>query len=59
MTRGTTSSHLPAPSSTTAQLLNASFRKIVGHGPGTDYGNVGLNTVRHPRRQLLDKLGKI
>ena len=26
---------------------------------GTDYGNVGLNTVRHPRRQPLDRLGKI
>jgi hypothetical protein len=32
MTRGSTSSHLPAPSSTTAQFLNASFHKIVGTG---------------------------
>ena len=33
MTRDNTSPHLPAPSSTTSQLLNASFHKIVGHGP--------------------------
>ena len=33
MTHGNTSSHFPTPSSTTAQLLNASFRKIVCHGP--------------------------
>jgi hypothetical protein len=35
ITRGNTSSHFPTPSSTTAQLLNASFHKIVGHGPST------------------------
>jgi hypothetical protein len=54
MTRGSTSSHLPAPSSTTAQLLNASFRKIVGHGPVSGHAGVVQSASKDER---LDGLG--